>query len=124
LAAHLESSWVPDFSAHHEVGFFEFLQHQGDFRVLQSPARFFENRGLNLIQAQALQLDVTYDLQVDETIGLDGDRLIEFRRVAVMDLHDIGGLEPIARVSLAKGTGLPKGHGREDQGEKETIDSH
>jgi hypothetical protein len=50
-----------------------------------------------------LQFEVAYDLEVDETVRLYDDRLVEFRRVPVMDLHDIGGLEAIPRLALGKG---------------------
>src|ERR1019366_2477155 len=100
LAAHFEFAGAADFAADDEIGFFEVLQDQGDFRVLQAQGGFFENCGFHLVQGQTLQFEVAYDLQVDETVGLYDNRLVEFRRVPVMDLHDIGWLEAIPRLAV------------------------
>jgi hypothetical protein len=124
LAAHFEFAGVAYFAADDEIGFFEVLQDQGDFRVLQAQAGFLENRGSHLIQGQALQFEVAYDLQVDETIGLNDNRLVEFRRIPLMDLHDIGGLEAITRIAFGKGARLSKDRDGAGQREEETIDSH
>ena len=109
---HLKPARVTYFAADDEVRLLEIPQHQCDFRSIEPFARFCEDRSLGLLYGESLQFDVANDVHCCETIRLDGNGLIEFRCISVVNFQHVGRLNTIARITLGETYGLRKGSAR------------
>ncbi len=97
VIAYLDLPWFGDFACHDYIGPGKLFQDQVQLGIVQVIGFLLDDQVMRLSYREAGDLDFSGDIQVDVSIRLHRDGLVEVGREPVLELQSVARPEEIAR---------------------------
>jgi hypothetical protein len=104
-----------------DIGMLEVFEDDIELRLVEVGGGALEDEGVDLVEREAGEPEISDEGEVDEAVGLDDDGLVELRGVAVFDGEGVAGLEGVALTGVESGIGLG-GMGTRDRASEKKDD--